>query len=79
VQLRQRKPFKDLPAFTAEVASLAPITAKLDVRSSYFEVNTRLRLQDRVLVERSLVQRQPNLQINVLHRERVASLDQVGG
>ena len=33
---------------------------------------------DRVLVERSLVQRLPSGQVNVLQRERVASLEQVG-
>ena len=78
VQLRQRTPFKDLPAFTAQVSALAPLAAKLDVRSSYFEVRGRLRLVDRVLVERSLVQRLPNGQINVLRRERVSSLEQIG-
>jgi general secretion pathway protein K len=78
VQLRQRTPFKDIPSFNTQVAALAPITAKLDVRSSFFEVHGRLRLADRVLVENSLVQRLPNGQVNVLHRERVASLDQAG-
>jgi general secretion pathway protein K len=78
VQLRQRTPFKSVEAFAAEVATLAPLTAKLDVRSSYFEVRGRLRLVDRVLVERSLVQRLPSGQVNVLQRERVASLEQVG-
>lgn len=79
VQIRQRTPFKDLPGFTAQVAAFAPLTAKLDVRSSFFEVRGRLRLVDRVLVERSMVQRLPNGQINVLQRERIAGLDQVGG
>ena len=78
VQVRQRTPFKDMPAFTAQVAALAPLTAKLGVRSSYFEVRGRLRLVDRVLVERSLVQRLPSGQVNVLQRERVASLEQLG-
>lgn len=79
IQIRQRTPFKDLPGFTAQVAAFAPLTAKLDVRSSFFEVRGRLRLADRVLVERSMVQRLPNGQINVLQRERIAGLDQVGG
>jgi general secretion pathway protein K len=78
VQMRQRAPFKDLKSFNEEVVAFAPLTAKLDVRSSYFEVRGRLRLVDRVLVERSLVQRLPNGQINVLLRERIASLEQVG-
>lgn len=79
IQLRQRAPFRDLPSFAAQVASFAPLTAKLDVRSSFFEVRGRLRLADRVLVERSLVQRLPGLRDKVLDRERIASLDQVDG
>lgn len=79
IQLRQRAPFRDLRSFTDQVASFAPLTAKLDVRSSFFEVRGRLRLADRVLVERSLVQRLPGLRDKVLDRERIASLDQIGG
>ncbi len=78
VQMRQRAPFRDIKSFNDQVAAFAPVNAKLDVRSSYFEVRGRLRLIDRVLVERSLVQRLPNGQINVLRRERIASLEQVG-
>jgi hypothetical protein len=48
------------------------------VRSSHFEVRARLRLGDRVLVEQSLVQRLASGQVNVLQRERVASLEPVG-
>ena len=78
VQLRQRTPFKDLSTFTAQVTALTPLTAKLDVRSSYFEVRGRLRLVDRVLVERSLVFRRPSGQVDVLQRERISSLEQGG-
>ena len=78
VQMRQRAPFKDLKSFTDQIAAFAPITANLDVKSSFFEVRGRLRLVDRVLVERSLVQRLPSGQVNVLQRERVASLEQGG-
>ena len=48
--------------------------------SNFFEVTGRLRLADRVLTERSLVQRipPPTRQINVLQRERIASLEQIG-
>ena len=78
LQVRQRTPFRDLPTFTAQVSSLAPLTAKLGVKSDYFEVRGRLRLTDRVLVERSLVHRLPNGQIDVIRRERVASLEEPG-
>ena len=79
LQLRQRAPFKTLAEFTNQIPGAAAVTTKLDVRSNYFEVRGRLRLADRVLVERSLLQRLPNGQSNVLQRERVASLEQVGG
>ena len=77
-QVRQRTPFKTIAEFNAQLGSLPPSTAKLDIRSNYFEVRARLRLVDRVLVERSLLQRLPNGQSSVLERERVASLEQVG-
>jgi general secretion pathway protein K len=77
--MRQRTPFKDISTFTAQVSGLAPLTNNIDVRSSFFEVRGRLRLVDRVLVERSLVQRMNSGVVNVLQRERVASLEQVGG
>jgi len=79
LQVRQRTPFKTLADFTSKLPSAPAATASLDVRSSYFEVRGRLRLADRVLVEHSLLQRLPSGQSNVLLRERVASLEQVGG
>ena len=79
VQMRQRTPFKDLKSFTDQLASNTPSTGAYDVQSSYFEVRGRLRLGDRVLVERSLLRRLPtNGQSEVLWRERVSSLEQVG-
>jgi general secretion pathway protein K len=78
LQVRRSQPFKDMDAFTKQVSALAPLSAKLDVRSSYFEVRAKLRLADRVLVERSVVHRLPNGQVDVLRRERVASLEEVG-
>ena len=78
VQARRSQPFKDLDAFTKQIATLAPPTTKLDVRSSYFEVRARLRLADRVLVERSVLHRLPNGQCDVVRRDRVASLEEVG-
>lgn len=79
VQMRQRTPFQNVQAAAAQVATPAPLKANsLDVRSSFFEVHGRLRLADHVLVENSLVQRLPNGQVNVLRRERVASLDAGG-
>ena len=73
LQVRQRVPFEDMTKFAAEVPSLVPLTARLSVNSSYFEVRGRLRLSDRVLEESSLVQRVQGRQVDVLRRERVAS------
>ena len=78
LQVRRSAPFKDLPSFAEQIATLAPLPTRLDVRSSFFEVRGKLRLADRVLVERSLVQRYPSGQIDVLQRDRSASLEPVG-
>lgn len=82
IQTRQRTPFSDIVTnFTAALPSAAiPLVDNIDVKSNFFEVTGRLRLTDRVLTERSLVQRllPPSRQINVLQRERIASVEQVG-
>jgi general secretion pathway protein K len=80
MQLRQRAPFKTRDDFKKQLPTSSSIVGQFDVlRSNYFEVRGRLRLADRVLVEHSLLQRLPNGQSVVLQRERVASLEQVGG
>ena len=76
VQLRQRNPFGSL----AEVQRALPEKVKVpggrvDVKTSYFEVIGRLRLEDRVLVERSIVERNGNRDVVVLQRERRSALD----
>ena len=76
LQLRQRTPFKNLTDFVAQVRTLEPIAAKISVSSNFFEVRGRLRLTDRVLEERSLVQRLPDGQIRLIERERVSSRDE---
>ncbi len=58
VQRRQRQPFATLEEVKAELPEGAVAdTARVGVRSSYFEVAGRLRLEERVLEERSLLQR----------------------
>ena len=76
LQLRQRTPFKNLADFVAQVRALEPIAAKISVSSNFFEVRGRLRLTDRVLEERSLVQRLPDGQVRLIERERVSSREQ---
>jgi general secretion pathway protein K len=70
VQTRQRKPFESLQALQA----LLPATTVLDparvgVASNWFEVSGRLRLEERVLEERSLLFRDNN-GATVRRRER---------
>ena len=80
VQVRQRTPFKNLEEFRKQAGLAADtLPTHIDVKSSYFEVRARLRLIDRVLVERSLVQRSPNGPTSkVLQRERIAHLEPAG-
>ncbi len=74
VQRRQRTPFESLDALKA----LLPEGAKVDpqrvaVSTSYFDVSGRLRLDERVLEERSLVMRRGSgngTQVITLFRER---------
>jgi general secretion pathway protein K len=71
VQVRQRSPYKDLPSAAAQLPATVVLDPdRVDVRSSFFEVRGRLRLGDRALEERSLVQRQGRNVIPLL-RERV--------
>ncbi len=73
VTARERTPFRSI----AEVGTLVPaVASKLsttshDVRSRYFEVRGRLRLEDAVIEERSQVVRN-DLKVSVNWRERIA-------
>ncbi|MEO8082111.1 MAG: type II secretion system minor pseudopilin GspK, partial [Caldimonas sp.] len=78
LQSRQKVPLKSV----ADMRALAPGVpegefARLAIASSYFEVRGRLRLDDIVLEQRSIVQRR-GLQVVVIQRERVSSRDPVG-
>jgi general secretion pathway protein K len=75
VQARQRTPFRQLQDVTALLPREAKLSAsRLGTRSDFFEIRGRLRLQDRVVEERALVQRN-NLEVIPLQRERVTALD----
>jgi general secretion pathway protein K len=74
VQMRQREPFRSLDAVKKQLPeSLTVEDARLSVGSSWFVVTGRLRLEDRVLEERSLLERQGN-DVLVRRRERVSLL-----
>ena len=70
VQARQRKPFRTLDEAREQLPQGTTLEPnRVSVVSSYFEVAGRLRLEDRVLEERSLLVRREN-QVDVLRRER---------
>jgi general secretion pathway protein K len=76
VQVRQRTPFKSLQELSTLVPTLGTVTAQqASVNSRYFEVRGRLRADDRMLEERSLVERR-GLDVIALQRERISSREQ---
>lgn len=78
VQLRQRDPFKKLTDVEAQIPGLGPLNSQqVEVRSSWFEVRGRLRLDDRVLEQRSLVERR-GLDMLVQQREQVSTVEGLG-
>jgi general secretion pathway protein K len=77
VQERQRTVLRDLNALPARAyfpANTQFEQAGLDVKTNFFIVRGRLRLDERVLEERSLVERQ-QLEVTVRSRERVNLLE----
>ncbi len=74
VQARARAPLKNLVEVQALLAPTVTLDAtRVAVMSSYFDVAGRLRLDDRVLEERSLLVRRGN-RVDVLRRERRSSM-----
>jgi len=60
VQVRQRKPFASLTEVKAQLGEGITLdAARVSVNSRFFEVAGRLRLEERVLEERSLLERRP--------------------
>lgn len=79
LQVRQRTPFADLMKIQTQAPNLDLAKAKLAVKSNYFEVRGRLRLADRILEERSLVQRTMNPPYSqILERQRISSRESTG-
>jgi general secretion pathway protein K len=76
IQLRQRTPFKAIADVEREVPALAPLDpTKVGIHSDFFEVRGRIRLGERALEQRSLVERR-GLVVVVLRRERSSSREQ---
>lgn len=60
VQMRSRQPFATLEAVKAELPESSVVdAARVSVGSNYFVVDGRLRLEERVLEEHSLLERRP--------------------
>lgn len=79
---REQSPFKEISQAQALLPSSGSTPPKFDgteVKSSYFEVRSRLRLGDQVLEERSLVSRDGNNNVQPIRRQRVnLALTQAG-
>jgi general secretion pathway protein K len=73
-QARQRAAFKTIDAAARQLGqSIVLDRQTVDTRSSYFEVRGKLRLDERALEERSVVERR-GLDVVTIQRERVASV-----
>jgi general secretion pathway protein K len=73
VQARQRTAFKNMD-IAQKMASAKPLDPKnVGVNSNFFEVHSRIRLDDHALEERSIVERRGLDMVTIL-RERVASV-----
>ena len=71
VQARQRQAFERLEQVRALLPPGSSVdAARVSVGSEYFEVRGRLRLQDRVLEEISLVRRRGATEVQAVHRLR---------
>jgi general secretion pathway protein K len=74
IQARQREFFKSTDQARTYIGSSYQIDPnRIDVNSRFFEVSGRLRLEGRVLEERSIVERR-GLQVLTLMRERYSVL-----
>jgi general secretion pathway protein K len=72
VQARTRAPFKSLQA-AQQIAPPQALSKGFDIRSNFFEVRGKLRLDDRALEERSVVERR-GIDVITILRERVSSV-----
>jgi general secretion pathway protein K len=72
VLARQRSPFRSLDEVRRELGELKAVDGRIDVKSRFFDIYGRLRLEDRALEEHSLVERRGDrgLDVVTLSRER---------
>ncbi len=75
VQARVRTPLRSLADAVAIVGNGPKLQERdVDIKSGYFEVRGQLRLENRVLESRSLVERRSGLQVLAIQRQQQASL-----
>lgn len=77
VQIRQRNPFKDIGSVRDAVGMIDLTDVALATASNYFEIQGRLRLEDRVLAQRYLVERSAgnDASVVVLFENQVAGVE----
>lgn len=75
VQARVRTPLRSIADAVAIVGAGPKLQERdVDVKSSYFEVRGQLRLENRMLENRSLIERRSGLQVLAIQRQQQASL-----
>ena len=75
LQARQRQPFRSVDeANTVLGKTITLQPGVVDVKSAFFEVRGRLRLDHRVLNEQTLVERKPGLEVVSIQRQRQVGL-----
>ena len=75
LQARQRQPFRSVEDANDVLGKAITLQAgAVDVKSAFFEVRGRLRLDHRVLNEQTLVERKPGLEVVAIQRQRQVGL-----
>ena len=78
VQSRTRQPFRNLAEASQVLGPAVPLVERdVGVKSAFFEIRGRLRLDQRVQEELTLVERQTNLRVLTISRQRQFGLSPV--
>lgn len=79
VQRRTRQPFRNLTEAGQVLGPGVPLGEReVGVKSAYFEIRGRLRLEQRVQEELTLVERQSDLRVVTISRQRLTGLSPLG-
>ena len=79
MQRRTRQPFRNLTEAGQVLGPGVPLGEReVGVKSAYFEIRGRLRLEQRVQEELTLVERQPDLRVVTISRQRLTGLSPLG-